>query len=258
MKLILLLLLNLMLFVLNGQEFKHHLLVFKGGVGTIVTKDLGISALRYHGSGFNGEVAYKREGEKKQLAFMLQYQRGINLENTAGVGSMNTNQYGFLNNVFYQTKWHNDFFLGWTSNNVLHVSDASVSINFNGRMHYSTNFGMAAKWLYRPKKFAHKLTLEFPVFYQILGFKVNSGLVSNVPNGFLETNSTTLNGFFNSVSFYNPLLNTEFGFVPSVTYKLKNGNQCGIHYNFHFFKLSDSFIHRRLASNWSLFFNALL
>jgi hypothetical protein len=258
MKWIVLLLLNLMLLVLNGQELKHHMLVFKLGAGTIATKDLGISALRYNGAGFNGELAYKREREKKHLAFILQYQRGINLENTAGVGLMTTNQFGFFNTAFYQTKWHNNFYLGWTNHNVLHLNNASISINFNGRMHYSSNFGMAAKWHYSPLKFADRWRFDFPIFYQILGMKVNSVLVSSVPDGFLETQSTTLNSFFNSVAFYNPLLNTELGFVPSATYKLKNGNQCGILYRFHFFKATDSFIHRRLASTWSLFFNALL
>lgn len=249
---------NFMLLGLHGQELKQKMLVFHGGMGTIAIKDLGISALRYHGIGINGKLEYKREKDRNQLAFKLQYQRGLRLSNSAGVGSMATNQFSFLNNAVYQTKWHHAFYIGWTNHHVLHVSDASVLINFNGRMHYSSNLGLAAKWYYKPSKFAGKLTFDFPVFYQLVGFKVNSGMVSSVPDAFLEPHSTTLNGFFNSVSFYSPLLNTELGFTPSVTFELKNGNQCGIQYDFHYFKATDVFVHRRLASIWSLFFNALL
>ena len=224
---------------------KARALHIAAGVLHSAERDRAYSPVLYSGALPSVMLGYSVEGPDKSEQVWAGFSTG-SLENRFGAQASGTTA-GIINFTFYHKKKvpARGFHFGWSNNNRLSFRDFEGAANFSPRFGYHTSFGPAAR--YR-RTFGGKLSalsLEAVGHVQLIGFFLQSGYVSDAPDGTLGGDAG-FGGLLRSARLFVPGREWNWGLWPRLTYTLSSGNALSLMYRYDMAVLEGA--HRSSAS----------
>lgn len=224
---------------------KARALHIAAGVLHSAERDRAYSPVLYSGALPSVMLGYSVEGPDKSEQVWAGFSTG-SLENRFGAQASGTTA-GIINFTFYHKKKvpARGFHFGWSNNNRLSFRDFEGAANFSPRFGYHTSFGPAAR--YR-RTFGGKLSalsLEAVGHVQLIGFFLQSGYVSDAPDGTLGGDAG-FGGLLRSARLFVPGRAWNWGLWPRLTYTLSSGNALSLMYRYDMAVLEGA--HRSSAS----------
>jgi hypothetical protein len=216
---------------------KTHRIHLAAGVASMAEKDFGFSPLIYSGAGFYGGLGYSIESVKKSFYIDFDFNYGF-LKNRFDNG-MNSIEGGINTFHFYHPRKdvNDGIHFGWSSRQRFGLRQNEAIVNFNNRFDYFTAFGPALRYRLPFMVFKRNFSFDAVAHWQLIGFLVQSGFVSNAPKGFENTNQSGFNQFLQSLEVFYPGSAWNFGIWPSLRYTIKNQNYISVQYRYNFLNL---------------------
>ncbi len=190
------------------------------------------SPLTYAGALPSVLIGYGVEGPKKSEQVWAGLSAG-NVENRFGARAGITTA-GIFNYTLYHSKQEpsRGFHFGWSNNNLLSMRDFEDAANFSPRFDYHTSFGPAARYRYTFAGAFSGLSLEAVGHFQLIGFFLQSGYVSDAPDGTLGNNGSGSGELLRSASLFYPGKTWNWGIWPALRYTLRSGTTLAFTYRY--------------------------
>jgi hypothetical protein len=224
------------LFIWSGamaQENKNHLL-FNAGNYQILERDFGYSPLRFTASSSAFSLGFAKSTDKKTDEFYFHFSSHT-LKNRFDAELKGIHA-SILTYTFYPASWLPERMeIGWSNNNELSTRDFADAQNFSPRFDFHTSFGAALRYQF---SFGKEERFRFCTqgHWQLIGFVFQSSFVTSPPDPFLH-GENSFQSFLQSIRFFNPLKQHNFGVLNQLFYGLQNGNEVGIGYRFNYTSL---------------------
>lgn len=211
---------------------KNRALHIAAGLLHFAERDEAYSSLLYSGALPSVMIGYGVEGAKKSEQVWAGLSAG-NVENRFGARAGITTA-GIFNYTLYHAEQEpsRGFHLGWSNNNLLSIRDFEDAANFSPRFDYHTSFGPAARYRYTFAGAFSGLSLEAVGHFQLIGFFLQSGYVSDAPDGTLGGNGSGFGELLRSASLFYPGKAWNWGLWPSLHYTLRSGTTLGFAYRY--------------------------
>lgn len=223
---------------------KNRALYITAGLLHSAERDEAYSSLLYSGALPSVMIGYGVEGAKKSEQVWAGYSAG-NVENRFGARAGITTA-GIFNYTLYHAEQEpsRGFHLGWSNNNLLSIRNYKDAANFSPRFDYHTSFGPAARYRYAFGGAISGLSVEAVAHLQLIGFFLQSGYVSDAPDGTVGAGG--FGALLRSARLFVPGRDWSWGIWPSLTYTLGSGNALSLMYRYDMAVLEDA--HRSSAS----------
>lgn len=243
--------LTLLLFIQLGTfaQEKQRTLYLNAGTQNTWERDHAYSPLIFKGSSIGFTMGYASSSHKKTDEVYLHYSR-LPLQNSFNAQMTGTHA-SILTYSFYKAEWlPEQLTIGWSNNNALSVRNFEDAQNFNPRFDFHTSFGPALRY---QTSFGNQQQWRFSsqTHWQLIGFLLSASYVTSPPDPFLHEQST-FNAFWQSIRFFHLFQQYDLGILNQLFYRLKNGNEIGVGYRFHFTSLENA--HRSQRSGGNYFF----
>jgi len=212
----------------NGQKNKYHLL-FNAGNYQIIERDFGYSPLRFSATTSAFSLGFVKAKQKKTDEFYFHF--SSHTMKNRFEAELEGIHASILTYTFYPVSWlPKRMEIGWSNSNEMSVRDFADAQNFSPRFDFHTSFGTALKY---QLNFGKEERFRFCTqgHWQLIGFILQSSFVTSPPDPFLHGDNT-FRSFMQSIRFFNPLKQHNFGVLNQLFYSLRNGNEVGMGYRF--------------------------
>jgi hypothetical protein len=237
---------------------KQRSLEVAGGLTLSAERDRAYSPLLYSGSGLGVMLGYSVEGPKKSEKIWLQYAFGCLKNRFDALSTSRTAS------IFNYTLYHPQgatakrLHLGWSNRNMLRWREFMEARNFQPRFDYHTSFGPAGRYTHQFQGKLSRFRFELFGHIQLIGFFLQSSLVSGSPPGYEEENDEGLSAILRSMRFFYPGKAWDLGIWPALHYRLNSGNSLSLSYRYDRTVLEDARRSARSRGFYFLTLNALL
>ena len=202
------------------------------GVGLVSAAqvDVGYSPLAYSGLLRSVGAAYERSGRRWDTHVALEYAGGP-LRNPQG-RRLVANSVSWMVLSLHHGERDSGFAWGWAQNNQFDTRFIDDFLNYNGRTHYFSSVGPAA----RGATSFHLLGQDFDVrvtgHLQLLGFYLPSGFVSSQPRGFGYEGLGFGAALFRSLFLFYPGSALNFGLRPELRWSVSDNAALGLSWSY--------------------------
>ena len=218
-------------------------------------RDYGFSPLIYSGSVPSVGLDYSANSDRQHNLLWIGISYGkLNNRHNAEMTAFSAEIYTLQ--TFKWDRLPDGLMLGWSNRNVFQSRNFSEAQNFNPRFDYHTNFGLALQYRRDLSNYLPGLEISISGQFQVIGFFIQSGYVTNAPSGAEEEGNGGLQTTLQSIRIFHPLEQSDWGLWPGATYHLASGSSISLTYRYNRTVLEDR--HRSESSRGNILLTLMM